>query len=382
VRSAGIADPALRRLYQGLYAAFCRRRSLLLLNLESQVKLGELPWVAAIDPYRRGGLDARERARQTLEQVVTLAVTAFAQQILPNKLLHEVRALAEEAGLKLPVIDEVAADIFMGDFSEKFLRAAQTAAAVLGGSLYERYYGLPYNRVRAIDDVKKSRYGAASSPAFVRLCTELAGAGGSSRGSVAHNGTIIEQEQTLTTHNLAVLFEALGLRETLRPYLRGLAGRCFTWVGRTLQQKRDPWKAKLQAVKNAAYAWRQMVFFLALLPGDETREFLAWAEGHLAQQRPGFRVRFGPALEGLRLAAAGGTPGDAGGPGRGGSSGGRPGSTGCSPDRHPAGGYPLSFSRPSRSSWAAPVTVTPVARAAEAPLLQRRQGRFDSRREY
>jgi hypothetical protein len=240
VRSAGIADPALRRLYQGLYAAFRRRRSLLLLNLESQVKLAELPWVAAIDPYRRGGLDARERARQTLEQVVTLAVTAFPQQILPNKLLQEVRALAEEAGLKLPVVDEIAADIFMGDFSEKFLQAAQTAAAVLGGSLYERYYGLPYDRVRAIDDVKTSRYGAASSPAFVRLCTELAGAGGSSRGSVAYNGTIIEQEQILTTHNLAVLFEALGLRETLRPYLRGLAERCFTWVGRTLQQKRDP----------------------------------------------------------------------------------------------------------------------------------------------
>lgn len=311
VRSAGIGDPALRRLYQAIYGAFRRRRSLLLLNLESQVKLSEIPWVAAIDPYRRSGLDARERARQTLEQLATVAVTGFPQQILPNKLLQEVRALAEEAGLKLPIVDEVAADIFMGDFSEKFLRAAQTAALVLGGSLYERYYGLPYHRVRAIDDVGTPRYGAATSPAFVRLCTELAGAGKSSRGPVAHNGTIIEQEQILTTHNLAVLFEALGLRDALGRRLRGLAERCFAWVCRTLQQQRDPWKAKLQAVKNAAYAWRQMVFFLALLPEDELREFLARAEEHLAKQRPGFRDRFGPALEGLRL-AAGGTPGDAG----------------------------------------------------------------------
>src|SRR4051812_23310909 len=153
------------------------------------------------------------------------------------------------------------ADIFMGEFSEKFLRAAQAAAAVLGGSLYERYYGLPYDRVRVIDAVKKSRYGAATSPAFVRLCAELAGAGTSSRGSVAQNGTVIEQEQILTTHNLAVLFEALGLGDALRPRLRGLSERCFTWVCRSLQQKRDPWKAKLQAVKNAAYAFRQMVFF-------------------------------------------------------------------------------------------------------------------------
>ena len=185
VRSAGIADLALRRLYQALYGAFRRRRSLLLLDRQSQVKLSELPWVAAIDAYRQSDQDARERARQTLEQVVGLAVTAFPQQILPNKLLQEIRTLAEEAGLKLPIVDEVAADIFMDEFSEKFLRSAQTAAAMLGGSLYEHCYALPYARVRAIDDVKASRYGAASSPAFVRLCTELAGAGRSSRGSVA-----------------------------------------------------------------------------------------------------------------------------------------------------------------------------------------------------
>ena len=139
----------------------------------------------------------------------------------------------------------------------------------------------------------------------MRLCTELAGAGGSSRGSVARNGTVIEQEQILTTHNLAVLFDALGLGEALRPRLRELSERCFAWVCRTLQQKRDPWKAKLQAVKNAAYAWRQMVFFLALLPAGGHEEFLAWAEEHLAKQRPGFRDRFGPALDGLRQAVAG-----------------------------------------------------------------------------
>jgi hypothetical protein len=56
VRSAGIADPALRRLYQALYGAFRRRRSLLLLNLESQVKFTELPWVAAI--WRRSDLSS------------------------------------------------------------------------------------------------------------------------------------------------------------------------------------------------------------------------------------------------------------------------------------------------------------------------------------
>ena len=124
VRAAGLADPALRRLYGAVYRAFRRRRSLLLLNLESQVKLEELPWVKAINRYRADGLNAKEQARQTLEQVVVQAITAFPQQILPNKLLQEVRSLADGAGLRLPIVDEVAADIFMGEFSEKFLVAA------------------------------------------------------------------------------------------------------------------------------------------------------------------------------------------------------------------------------------------------------------------
>jgi hypothetical protein len=58
-------------------------------------------------------------------------------------------------------------------------------------------------------------------------------------------------------------------------------------------------------LKNTAYAWRQMVFFLALLPKDDVADILKWAEGHLAVQAENFRNRFGPALRGLTLAADG-----------------------------------------------------------------------------
>jgi hypothetical protein len=58
-------------------------------------------------------------------------------------------------------------------------------------------------------------------------------------------------------------------------------------------------------VKNTAYAWRQMVFFLALLPGEMVRDFLAWAEEHLSAQGADFRLRFHPALAGLARAAQG-----------------------------------------------------------------------------
>jgi hypothetical protein len=304
VRAAGVTDPELRRLYAAVYAAFRRRRSLLLLNLQSQVKLEELPWVRAINAFRVDGADTRRQARLVLEELVTAAVTGFPQQILPNKLLQEVRALVEGAGLDVPVVDEVAADIFMGTFSEKFVRAAQIAAGVLEGTLYGRYYGVPFARVRAIDDVKQSRYGTSTSATFIALCNELAGSGGSGNW-VARNGTVIEQEQILTTHNLAPLFESLRLTATLRPQLEGLALRCFDWICRRLRQTKGHWKSRLQAVKNAAYAWRQMVFFLTVAPEGTVESFLAKARERLSQQPETFQMRLAPALAGLARAARG-----------------------------------------------------------------------------
>jgi hypothetical protein len=312
VRAAGLADPDLRRLYGAIYQAFRRRRSLLLLNLESQVKLTELPWVRAIEAHRERDQSTQELALQTLEQVARLAITSFPQQILPNKLLQEVRALAEGAGLRLPLVDEVAADIFMGAFTEKFLRAAQVAGTLLEGTLYERYYGLSYARVRRIDDVRHLRHITPTSPMFFELCSELAGPAGD--GSwVARNGMIIEQEQILTTHNLAVLFTALGLADTLRPHLGDLARRCFEWICRRQRQQPANWRARLQAVKNSAYAWRQMIFFLALEPDEVVRAFLTWASDHLSQQHPEFAMRFQPALNGLDRAIHGLSPEDAAG---------------------------------------------------------------------
>ncbi|MBI4618285.1 MAG: hypothetical protein HY720_32095 [Planctomycetes bacterium] len=329
VRAAVFDDPDLRRLYGALYAAFRRRRSLLLLDLAHQVGLEELPWVASLMPLRRGGLDERARARETLRQVTVLVVASFPEAILPNKLLQEMRALASTAGLTLPLVDELAADIFMGAFSEKFLRAAQVAARTLRGTLYPRYYDIPTERVLALDDAVAprgtpasggfaalcsklagllARGGAPASGGFAALCCELAGVDwGSPRSdSVARNGTIIEQEQILTTHNLAVLFDALDLCDVLGQRLPELAQKCFVWICRRLQIQVPSAHARLVCLKNSAYAWRQMLFYLSLAGEAECEAFVPWADQKLAEQDEVFQQLFRPALEGLRLVAAGG----------------------------------------------------------------------------
>jgi hypothetical protein len=312
IRSAGIADPDLRRLACAIYTAFSRRRSLLLLNLEHQVKLTELPWMQAVDARRDHDAAAHALARQTLSDLVTLALTAFPHQIMPNKLLQQIRTLAASAGLELPIVDELAADIFMGEFSEKYLRATQTAAGLLAGTLYEHYYHIDYAAVGQINDVTASRYGTPTSPAFAALCHARAGQiKGHAGQSVARNGTIIEQQQILTTQNLAVLVDALGLAERLRPQLGPMTQDCFRWICRRQQMRIQAWHPRLKMVKNTAYAWRQMIFYLSCQPPVEVAAFLDWAAGHLRQQAPAFQARFQPVLDGLAAAASSvtGSPG-------------------------------------------------------------------------
>ncbi len=307
-RSASFADPNLGRLYAAVYAAFRRRRSLLLLHLAHQNRLEELPWIRAVQPYREANPRTQAQARQVLEQVAALAITSYPHQILPNKLLQELRALADSAGLKLPLVDELAADIFMGTFTEKYLRAAQVAADLLAGTLYERYYGLDYARVRAIDDVAASPYGAPVSPAFARLCHALAGESVPAPrrwNRPAQNGKVIEQQQILTTQNLAVLFTALDLQAPLGPRLPELGKACLKWVCEALQKPNLEWRTELRLVKQSAYAWRQMIFYLALSAREAGPAFLLWAEAHVAQQGLDFQRRFRPALARLASALAG-----------------------------------------------------------------------------
>jgi hypothetical protein len=310
IRASAIEEPELRRVYESVYGAFRRRRSLLLLDLESQVRFEELPWISAINPWVESGEESSRGSRAAMIRATRLAIESFPQTILPNRLVRELRALAAAAGEQVPLVDELAADIFMGAFSASYLRAAQAAAPVLEGTLYERYYGLPLDRVVALDDIEKTEYGAPSSPGLAALCVELAGADGGDSWSVARNGTIIEQGQILTTHNLAQLLDGLGLVDELRSAFPELARRCFEWICMRQQLGIGDWRAEMQTVKNSAYAWRQMIFYLSMANEDETPRFLDWASEHLGKQRNDFRNRFAPAMAGIHTAEGGRFDGD------------------------------------------------------------------------
>ena len=311
VRAAGIQQPQLRALYAATYQAFRRRRSLLLLNLASQVRLEELPWVQQIEALRQPDLSSIEVARQTLEEVSILTLTTFPYAIVPNKLLQEMRALAASAKLQIHFVDELAVDIFTGRFADKFHAAAINAGTLLRESLYANYYQINYDNLPEMK--QKAAPGEAhwlplsepkSNNVFAELCAQRARI---SLGTykVSMNGMIVEQQQILTTQNLASLFLAFDLGRTLQAQLPNMAKTCFSWVCKRHQMKVDNWHGHLLVIKNTAYAWRQMVFFLSQISSAEQTEFFQWAQAELKQQIDIVQKRLQPALTGLQLAAQG-----------------------------------------------------------------------------
>ncbi|MEU6245799.1 hypothetical protein [Streptomyces sp. NPDC047024] len=302
-------DQTLRALMTANYRAFGSRRSLLLLNLERQVRVEELPWVRAVSGQRSAavGTPDGEGALGVLRQLGELAVQAFPGTLLPNPLVREFGALGRQCDLGAPFVEELAADIFMGTFSPKFLKSARIAGELLGGTLYERYYGIDYAAIRNLAVVEsvaaldRSR-GARTSPGFARLCAERAGTASRS-WTVAANGMVIEQAQILTTHNLATLVHRVGI--VPRPGWADLARRCFVTVCRlTARVHHNP--RPLGIIKDAAYAWRQMVFHLSLCPPDEQRRVIAGLAEEAGRHPAHVAARLAPALKGLTLIAEGG----------------------------------------------------------------------------
>lgn len=296
LRAQTIEDPAARRLYAALYRAFRRRRGLLLLWLQHQVRFHELPWAAALDAARRSDSASTSHAREVACATSNLVIRAFPQTITPNKLVTELAALFAEAGLRVPLVEELAADIFMGTFTAKFVLATKAAARVLAGTLYQRYYAIDLDelaRLRVPSTDPAANAGDRASPELAAICARRA-PGGPTRSQVGANGQIIEQAQILTTHNLAALFDALPLRAQLASDLRAAADRCFRFVVR---------RVGLQHFRLAAYAWRQMIFYLSFV--DDPAAFIAAARVRLARAKPAVGTLMEPIMRGLELAADG-----------------------------------------------------------------------------
>lgn len=292
------SDPALQRLLAATYSAFRRRRSLLLLDLQLQVRFEELPWIEAIaDACRDGsGVAAAQRA---FDSVLMAVLQAFPGTVVPNALLTELGALARAAGHDLPLVEELAADIFQNDFTAKFPAAARAAANLLTNSAYQDYYDIDWVEVLALPDPRKR----GAQPEFAALCRRRAGTLPSQ--FVVGNGMVIEQQQILTTQNLAVLLSACSLREHVverSPELVATCARRMVTLARHVPDQPTP---RLRLAKDLAYCCRQLLFFASLRHRSEFALRCREVVAVVASAPPGSRALLAPVVAGLEWIAAG-----------------------------------------------------------------------------
>jgi len=216
-------------------------------------------------PAKRNGAEELAAA-----ELCCVALRGFPQSILPNPFVQEMCALLPT----VPLTKEVAADIFEHGFGKAFENAAKRAWPAIENTCYARFYNLT-----------KCDY--ADVPLYKR-CADRAQAQACGR-SVAANGKIIEWQQIITTHNLAVLFSELSLDQSLQPHLAGMALRCWRFICVSLRRlppkESGAWRRRLQSAKDMAYALRQMLFFLSRLPGQASiDDFLVQAEAAAAKE--------------------------------------------------------------------------------------------------
>lgn len=266
-------DPIAGRLAKRVYLAFAKRRSVLLLNHESQVTVSAIPWFEALEQAASDDRGAGLAKAQAIE-LASLGMRYFAGTPVPNSMIRELTRLLASAGQDAPLTYELASDIFMGSFSPVFQRAAQKAASVVEGTLYSRYYGVDYSSIRRFatkaEAQRFSKKPRVSVPLFDALVRDRAGVKDSGWLGVAVNGTIIEQAQIVTTQNLAQLVQ-IGV------HLDWIEQARAAWRTTRAHLSKAAGSKPLHHRKNAAFAWRQTVFYLSLSSTEEVDDFLAGA---------------------------------------------------------------------------------------------------------
>lgn len=271
---ARYTDPVAGQLAAATFTAFQNRRTVLLLDLRKQVQVTALPWYQALaETSETTGSDRVGLLRQA-NTLSKHAVESFPGTVLPNAFLRVLADLYRQADLALPVTYELAADIFTGGFSRTFVDAGRIAHDLVAdgrSDLYARYYGLGV-------------HAPATEKAFAAEARRRAGLTTDRRwGSTAVAGSVIEQAQVLTTHNLALVVHAGATIDweaaAFAAFVRTVQPELYA-----AQQERG-----LRKRKKAASAWRQVVFALTMAGEDATDRFLDRARKAAGGHRAGCR---------------------------------------------------------------------------------------------
>lgn len=182
--------------------------------------------------------------QKVYKEIFEVVFKNWPQTLIPNKLVSSLRDIRKTIKCKDALLEELAADIFMGDFSSKYSAVAQLATEKLQDLLYGKYYGLkPFAKGHLMDELTRRQ--------------DIVDGKMKRKGQnwCAANGAIIEECQIVTSHNLVVIFEEIEFAN-----IDQMARKTMEFI----LKNEDRISKERHMRKDCAYAWRQMVFYLSM----------------------------------------------------------------------------------------------------------------------
>ena len=212
--------------------------------LTAEERFEDLPWVRRVLE-----LPDEDVMKQTARQMVSLCWSCFPAEAEPSELLAEILTLLRWSGEQAP--DALA-------LVKRAVRAAQ-------GTLYERYYDLPTERILSLPDELPEPWVESE---LGEICHERAASRGMSEQ--ISQGRLVEELRVLQGSGLWYLWELLSPELDARVASEKVF-RVFQKLWRTSAESKNK---RWQRHRKLAHLWQRLVFFLSLLEAEALEEEL------------------------------------------------------------------------------------------------------------
>lgn len=237
-----------------LYKSFKNMRSLLLLNLESQLKINEIPQYNVLcKVYKR---DSKSSNSLILSKLLLSYYTEwFPGDIMPNRVVKMFYNLLKSEDKNLGLCEEIACDIFQRRFGEKYDTSLNIAKNNMINTLYSEYFEL--------DDIYKNPLNLTG----LSLTLKEKYYGNNNAYWTNSNGQQIHASMVLTTHNLTQLDRFLDNLDVLK-VLRNITFKLLNLLGNNTIASLD--------CSQIGHCWRNFMYYVSKCSMCDISKYLNW----------------------------------------------------------------------------------------------------------
>lgn len=240
-----------------IYKGFKNMRSLLLLNLESQLKLCEIPQYKVLcDVYKCNKRSSNKLILSKL--LVSYYINWFPEIIMPNRVVKMLYNLLKCEEKDLGLCEEIACDIFMGRFGEKYDTSLNIAQRNMCYTLYSKYYNI-------------DKYYVCGNSNLTKLSLELKeqyyGVSTYKYRNTNENGQQLQAALILTTHNNIQLDRFVDELDVLK-ILK-------TITFKLLNTLEGGWMPSLSC-SEIGHCWRNFMYYVSKCSMCEISKYLYW----------------------------------------------------------------------------------------------------------